>query len=465
MAASFGRPARKLFPIANDYISLNNGSYGLAPIQVIQSRQAWSARIDSNPDLFIKFELNANLDAALASVAGPIFGQASVDNLVFVNNSSTATTAVLNSLRVKRLAEGKKSAAAVAAEGGRRPKVLHLSTGYSFVAIEIAYVCAADGFEPLTVVIQHPIAPAEMVAKVEAAILAEQQAGGEVAIASAPGVVQPFREITAACRRLNVPIFVDGAHAAGQIPLTDLSDVDPDGFVTNLHKWLHAPRGCAVLYLSKRLQPYVAGPTITRVPTALEPTAPNVPAQPPIAYPSWRNAFMWPGTQDFTAFLCVPAAVEFRKQLGGEDAVMRYCHSLAIEGGRKVAAIWGTEVLGERLGLDDVLHASYGVRQGSRGGAGSGRQDSAGDTHERVHGGCPVVPALGWSGGHPVGVERWRAREARESDRIAIESHGGWGVYNDVSDFEYVAHALKAIFTGQDLGAARVALRKLKSNL
>lgn len=40
-----------------------------------------------------------------------------------------------------------------------------------------------------------------------------------------------------------------------------------------------------------------------------------------------------------------PLAVEFRKSLGGEDAIMAYCHDLAIKGGVIAAEILGTKVL------------------------------------------------------------------------------------------------------------------------
>lgn len=55
--------------------------------------------------------------------------------------------------------------------------------------------------------------------------------------------------------------------------------------------------------------------------------------------------FEFVGTIDSSPYLCVPAAVEWRKALGGENAIMEYCTKLAQDAGRMWAKEFGTEVL------------------------------------------------------------------------------------------------------------------------
>jgi kynureninase len=57
-------------------------------------------------------------------------------------------------------------------------------------------------------------------------------------IASVPGVVYPWEDVTRLCHKYGALSLVDGAHSIGQHAV-DVKKSDPDFFVTNLHKWLY----------------------------------------------------------------------------------------------------------------------------------------------------------------------------------------------------------------------------------
>lgn len=56
--------------------------------------------------------------------------------------------------------------------------------------------------------------------------------------------------------------------------------------------------------------------------------------------------FQFTATVDSSPYLCIEEALKFRREVcGGEDKIMRYCSELAREGGKRAAAILGTEVM------------------------------------------------------------------------------------------------------------------------
>jgi len=50
-------------------------------------------------------------------------------------------------------------------------------------------------------------------------------------------------------------------------------------------------------------------------------------------------------TIDHTPYTLVPDAVKFREELGGEEAIRKYCWDVARRGGQRVAEILGTQVM------------------------------------------------------------------------------------------------------------------------
>jgi isopenicillin-N epimerase len=76
------------------------------------------------------------------------------------------------------------------------------------------------------------------------------------------GYIAPVREIVEIAKPKGIQVFVDGAHAFGQLPFKR-DDLGCDYYGTSLHKWLHAPIGTGFLYVRrdkiKNLWPLMAG--------------------------------------------------------------------------------------------------------------------------------------------------------------------------------------------------------------
>jgi isopenicillin-N epimerase len=112
-------------------------------------------------------------------------------------------------------------------------------------------------------------------------------------VSSLSAVVFPIRELTSLCHKAGANVLIDGAHAPGMLSL-DIPAIDADWYVGNCHKWLMAPRGSGFLWAS---------------PAKRADTHPLVISH---GYAQGFAAeFDWVGTRDPTAWLTVPAAIDF----------------------------------------------------------------------------------------------------------------------------------------------------------
>ena len=72
-------------------------------------------------------------------------------------------------------------------------------------------------------------------------------------ITSGLGVLMPAKELCALARERGALAIIDGAQAVGQIPV-DVKALGADAYVASPHKWLMAPKGTGILYISRDVQ-------------------------------------------------------------------------------------------------------------------------------------------------------------------------------------------------------------------
>lgn len=114
-------------------------------------------------------------------------------------------------------------------------------------------------------------------------------------------------------------------------------------------RWLHVPRGCAIFYVPVRNQHHV--------PSTLPTSHGFVPKHAKINSPlpkSSKSAFVanfeFVGTIDNAPYLCIPAALMWREELGGEEMVRNYCTTLVQSAAKHVSGVLGTEILDNKAG-------------------------------------------------------------------------------------------------------------------
>jgi selenocysteine lyase/cysteine desulfurase len=289
---------------------------------------------EARPDDFIRYQYPTLLDDAREAVAKIL--NAPTETVVFVPNATAGVNTVLRNL--------------VFEEGD---KILYSSTIYPGCHKTVEYITETTPAESICVEYIFPVEDDWLVNEFRKKIHETKAAGGKVKVAifdtvvSMPGIRLPYERLIQVCKEEGVLSCVDAAHGIGHVAL-DLQTLDPDFFISNCHKWLHVPRGCAVFYVPVRNQHLIR----STLPTShgfIPKSRPGltIPTLLPVVgvKSAWVQNFEFVGTIDNTPYLCIPAAIEWRKSIGGEEKILEYNQGLAKAAAKRTAEILGTEVL------------------------------------------------------------------------------------------------------------------------
>ncbi|KAJ3555960.1 hypothetical protein NP233_g12087 [Leucocoprinus birnbaumii] len=300
------------------------GSFGSSPYVVHKVANDLNLKLESNPDRFLRLEYLHYLTDVREKLAKMV--NAKRDEIVLVPNASVGINTVLRNF-----------------EWEEGDVIVYFNTSYKSIyqtAHNLADIHPHPTLSELTLL--FPTTPSSIISSFRAHIqsLPKKQGKKRVAIIdsiiSNPGAYIPWQELVKICREEGVWSVVDAAHSIGQEQDIDLSEVMPDFWTSNCHKWLHAKRAVAMLYIPERNRDIIktSHPTSHAYKPVEQRTLQDFLAQ-------WE----WNGTMDWIPFLIVGAALDFRKWIGGEAKIYEYCHSLALEGGRRMAEVFGTRVM------------------------------------------------------------------------------------------------------------------------
>ncbi|ROW01097.1 hypothetical protein VSDG_02902 [Cytospora chrysosperma] len=351
----FGKDLRKEFLFDPDYHNLNHGSFGTIPAHIQQKLHHYQTLHERRPDQFIRYDYPRLLDENREAIAR-LLNAPSVDEVVFVSNATVGVNVVLRNLSEIWSEDGKD-------------EIIHFNTIYGGCGKTVDYVVDSTygRVSNRTIELTYPVTNEEIITKFKEAVRQSREVEGKRprvalfdAVSSIPGVRFPFEAMVQACRELGILSLVDGAQGVGMVDF-DLTALDPDFWVSNCHKWLFSPRGCAVFYVPKRNQHLMRSTLPTShgyVPKPRHDGKVRANPLPPSEKDVFVNAFEFIGTLDNSPYLCVKDAIEWReKVLGGEERIRDYLWTLAKEGGAKVADLLGTWVMenpqGEGHGLTD----------------------------------------------------------------------------------------------------------------
>lgn len=296
MVASSAADWRRRFLLHPSLVPLNHGSFGACPAEVMDHVQALQREAEA--DLSGHYaRVGERLAAARTRLAEALDGEAA--SLAFVPNATTGVQVAVDSVPLQPGDE-----------------VLTTDLEYGACLAQWARRCAETGAVLRVVPVPLPLTEAGFTEALAAALGPRTRVLFASAVTSATALVLPLGPMLARAREAGVTSVVDAAHApglplqAGQ-PSFSLRRLDADFCTGNLHKWICAPKGAAFLHVNPRWHARVRPPVASwgQVPRAAGAAVLALDAI--TGTDALQRALQWQGTRDLSAFLAVPAVLDW----------------------------------------------------------------------------------------------------------------------------------------------------------
>lgn len=283
-----------------DICFLNHGSFGACPREVLDEQHRFRTLLEREPVDFLDRTAPERLNQVRIRAAQ--FLGANAEDLVFVPNATSGINAVLTSFPPKAGSE-----------------VLTSNHRYDAVAHTLRRAVEFSGAKLIEAQVPFPLKdPQQIIAAFEAAITPQTSMMVIDHITSPTALIFPVDELITLARQHQIPILIDGAHAPGQVTV-NLNKMRPDWWVGNLHKWVCAPKGVAVLWTAPLHQSQMRN-TVTSHGMGK----------------GYHEEFDWPGTFDPTAIMASVKAMDLHDEMGG--LALRNAHHALVREGRELLA-------------------------------------------------------------------------------------------------------------------------------
>lgn len=273
-------PLAHLWALAPTFVHLNHGSFGACPVAVLAAQTRLREQLEAEPTGFFLEVCPPLWQQALDTLAR--FLNAPVEGLTFLPNATAGVNTVLRSLPLQSGDE-----------------VLVLDQAYQACRNAVDAVCARAGAQVKVVALPFPPAgPDDIVERVLALAGPRTRLAMLDTVTSPTALRLPFERLTAELQGRGIDVLLDAAHGPGIVPL-DLTALNAAYVTGNCHKWLCSPKGSAFLHVRADRRHAVRPLVVSHAYSA------------PLAGDRrFRAEFDWPGTQDPTPWLCIPAAIE-----------------------------------------------------------------------------------------------------------------------------------------------------------
>jgi len=226
---------RQAFALNPDVVNFNNGGCSPSPRVVAESLKQQIDYANQSPSIFMWRDLDPQIEGVRNRLA-KLFG-ADAEEVAITRNASESLMTCLVGLPMSAGDE-----------------ILTTTQDYPRMINMIKQRERREGIK--MVQIEAPLAPQtqrETVDAFERGITSRTKIILVSHVVFMTGQINPVRDICALGRKHGIPVVVDGAHSFAHFPFAQ-EDLGCDYFGSSLHKWLMAPIGTGMLYVSR---PYI----------------------------------------------------------------------------------------------------------------------------------------------------------------------------------------------------------------
>ncbi|EGW34795.1 uncharacterized protein SPAPADRAFT_53204 [Spathaspora passalidarum NRRL Y-27907] len=323
MTEKFGKQFREKYftSIDPEVYPVNHGSWGQAPDPVIQKFKQASGEQYHYTDKFFH-DIRDKYTDALKQLSEVV--NCDYHNLALVDNATTGVNTILRSYPFKK-----------------GDKIVMQSNVYGSCYNVVKFLNYRYGVEYVEIEVNYPISDDEILQKFEKVFKEEKPTMCLFdTISSMPGVIFPFKQLVNLCKKYDVVSLIDGAHGIGCIP-QDLSEIAPDFYVSNLHKWFFVPTACALMYVDAKQHH-----KIHTMPISHSYVQDDVKLSEEQELNRLIDRFSFIGAKNYASVSVISDAIKFRNEVcGGEETIYKYCNSLAKQVGEVISKQWGTSYL------------------------------------------------------------------------------------------------------------------------
>lgn len=293
---------------------LNHGSFGACPKLILDEQTKLRTSLESDPVTFMESTARELWAESLVRLSK--FINADSEGMTFVTNATSGVNTVLKSLDLKP-----------------NDEIIVLDHSYQACWNAVDFITKKAGAKTVVATIPFPIDSNEQIIEGILQNVTERTRLALIDTVTSPtGLRLPFEELVSELQSRNVDVLLDAAHGPGIVTL-DIKKLDPAYVTGNAHKGLCTPKGSAFLYIREdrrnRIRPLSVSHGASVSGTDQE---------------RFRFEFDWTGTQDPTAWLCIPSAIDhIGGMLSGRwPAIMDYNTNLAIQGRNLLLEALGT---------------------------------------------------------------------------------------------------------------------------